>query len=83
MRTTLNIDTPVLEEIKRLQAREKRSLGKLVSELLTEALSRRASEVSESLGFEWISKPMGARIELEDKEAIYAELDRDDPSEAG
>ncbi len=81
MRTTLNIDSPVLAELERLQKGQKektKSLGKLVSELLTEALARRRSEVAESLGFEWISKSMGARIDLEDKEAVYAELDRSD-----
>lgn len=81
MRTTLNIDSPVLAELERLQqGREEktRSLGQLVSELLTEALTRRKSEVAESLGFEWISKPMGARVDLEDKESVYAELDRSD-----
>ena len=79
MRTTLDIDSPVLEEIKRLQRRQKqgrKSLGKLVSELLTEALAHRQGEVAEAAGFEWLSKPMGARVDLEDKESVYAELDR-------
>lgn len=80
VRTTLDIDTPVLEELKRLQKREpgaRKSLGRLVSELLTEALARRRDEVAEMPGFEWISKPMKARVDLEDKDALYAELDRD------
>jgi hypothetical protein len=33
MRTTLDIDDPVLKEIKRLQRREGKSLGRLVSDL--------------------------------------------------
>jgi hypothetical protein len=80
MRTTLDIDTPVLEELKRLQkkqATEKKSLGRLVSELLTEALARREREVRESVGFEWVSKQMKALVDLEDKDALYAELDHD------
>ena len=80
MRTTLDIDTPLLDELKRIQKRQgagRRSLGKLVSELLTEALERRRAEVGEAVGFDWVSKPMGARIDLEDKEAVYAELERD------
>ena len=79
MRTTLDIDTPVLEELKRLQKRreaKRKSMGKLVSELLTEALVRRQGDVAEGAGFEWVSKPMKARVDLEDKEAVYAELDR-------
>ena len=80
MRTTLDIDTPILEELKRLQKRldaPGKSLGKLVSELLTEALARRGGEVGEAAGFEWISKPMRARVDLEDKEAVQAVLDAD------
>lgn len=79
MRTTLDIDTPVLDELKRLQKRqsERKSLGSLVSELLTEALARREREVKEAPGFRWLSKPMKARVDLEDKDALYAELDRE------
>ncbi len=77
-RTTLNIDTPVLDELKRIQKREGKSLGRLVSELLTDALGRRRAEVSEDAGFEWISKPMEARVDLADKDAVYAALDRDE-----
>lgn len=79
MRTTLNIDTPVLEELKRLQMSQKGKavpLGRLVSELLTEALARRGTEVAENPGFHWFSKSMGARVDLDDKESVYAELDR-------
>jgi hypothetical protein len=80
MRTTLDIDTPVLEELKQLQKKRatgKKSLGRLVSELLTEALARREREIRESVGFEWVSKPMQALVDLDDKDALYAELDRD------
>ncbi len=77
-RTTLDIDTPVLEELKRIRKREGKSLGRLVSELLTDALGRRRSQVSEAAGFEWISKPMRARVDLADKDAVYAALDRDE-----
>ena len=80
MRTTLDIDTPVLEELKRLQKRQeagkKKSLGKLVSELLIEALGRRDGKIGEGVGLEWTSKPMNALVDLEDKDALYAELDR-------
>ena len=76
MRTTLNIDSPVLAELKRLRQGTNKPLGQLVSELLTEALARRQNEVAEGLTFEWISQAMGARVDLEDKDALYAELDR-------
>ena len=38
MRTTLDIDDPVLRELKQLQTKEGKSLGRLVSDLLARAL---------------------------------------------
>ena len=40
MRTTLDIDGPVLHELKQRQTKEGKSLGRLVSDLLARALSR-------------------------------------------
>ena len=78
-RTTLDIDKPVLDEVKRIQRREKRSLGQVVSRLLAEALSSRRPEKSPS-NLDWTAKPMGARIDLLDKDALYAILDeRENP----
>jgi hypothetical protein len=76
-RTTLNIDTPVLDELRQLQTKTQKSLGRLVSDLLNQALAvqRKCENVSPTL--EWISKPMGSRLDLEDKEAVLAVLDRD------
>ena len=80
-RTTLNIDTPLLRELKRLQEREGRTMGELVSELLAEALAiRREGAVPRRADLEWFSKPMKARVDLEDKEALYALLDEDEKS---
>ena len=74
MRTTLNIATPVLEELKALRDKEGGSLGEVVSSLLAEALKTR--HVSrERPELEWDSKPMHARLDLGDKEAVYAILD--------
>lgn len=77
-RTTLNLDSPILEELKRLQEREKKPLGVLVSELVSEALAHRArSEASKAPAFHWITKSMGARVDLADKEALYAALEEE------
>jgi hypothetical protein len=80
-RTTLNLDQPVLDELRELQSRERKPLGRLASELLTEAFARRRSEVREPSTLEWISRPMRARVPLEDKDALYALLDRPGPDE--
>ncbi|MBI1723725.1 MAG: antitoxin [Gemmatimonadetes bacterium] len=81
-RTTIRIDDPVLRDLKLLQRRERKPLGRLVSELLAEALGRRhaAARVSEP-PFVWHSQPMGFKIDLEDKDAVWALLDREDLAE--
>ena len=78
MRTTIDIDDPVLEEVRRVKRREGKSLSRAVSELLAEALARRGEEVAERPRIDWTSKPMGARIDLEDKAAVYHILDGED-----
>ena len=78
MRTTINIATPILEELKQIQRKEGGSLGELVSRLLAGALKEHQSHACDSR-LEWISKPMRARVDLGDKEAVYALLDEDSP----
>jgi hypothetical protein len=68
-RTTLDIDAPLLRELKRLREKEGRSLGKIVSQLLAEALARRKS-APELPKLQWVSRPMQALVALSDKEAV-------------
>ena len=76
-RTTVDIDAPILRDLKRLQKRERKSLGRLVSDLLASALGARAAATSTTRpGFDWISRPMGARVDLSDKDAVHAILDQ-------
>lgn len=74
-RTTINIDGPILKDLKRLQQREKKSLGRLVSDLLAEAIARYRCDDREKREFRWGSQPMNALIDITDKEAVYAALD--------
>jgi hypothetical protein len=74
-RTTVDIDTPLLEELKKLQREQRRSLGKIVSQLLAEALARRKTHPAMPK-LQWVSRPMGALVDLTDKEAVYGALDR-------
>jgi len=76
-RTTLDIEAPLLRELKKLQEKEGRSLGKIVSQLLAEALARRKS-APEPPKLRWVSRPMQALVALADKEAVYGVLDRSD-----
>lgn len=76
MRTTIDIDDPILREVKTLHEKEGRSLGAVVSELLADALARRRGSRARP-AFHWTSRPMKALIDLSDKEAVYAILDAD------
>jgi hypothetical protein len=74
MRTMLDVDGPILREVRALHEREGRSIGAVVSELLAEALARRRSTRARP-SFRWSSRDMTSLIDLSDKEAIYAALD--------
>ena len=74
MRTTLDIDDPVLRELKRLQVKEGKSLGRLASELLARALKEDATHDAAASQPQWISKPMGARVNLSDRGELYQAL---------
>jgi hypothetical protein len=78
MRTTLDIDDPILREVRALHEKEGRSIGAVVSELLAEALARRRSS-HKPPPFRWNSSPMKSLVDLMDKEAVYAALDADRP----
>jgi len=75
MRTTIDIDDPILKELKRLQRREGKSLGRLVSELLAHALANLRKPYREGSKFVWFSKPMGARVDIGDKQALLDAMD--------
>ena len=77
-RTTLDIDTPILEEVRRVQAEEGGSLGDVVSRLLAEVLSQRPRSKVASRGLHWVTRAMGARIDLDDKDALYRALDAEE-----
>ena len=78
MRTTVNIAAPILEELRQIWKRDGGTLGDLVSGLLAEGLRlRRAGPVRNEL--DWTSQPMHARVDLEDKDAVFAILDDDRP----
>ena len=68
-RTTIDIDPSVLAALRARGRRERKTLGRLVSELLTVALDRDDGAPIER-PFNWITRPMRARIDLEDKDAV-------------
>ena len=82
MRTTIDLDGPIIRELKRLQKTEGKSLGRLVSDLLATALALRKTTRTAQPVFCWTARKMAARVDLRDKEAVQAALDRDDASGA-
>ncbi len=75
MRTTLDIDPVVLEELRRRRVEEGRTLGELASDLLSQALTTDGERRSEE-PLEWRTGQMRARVDLEDDEAVHGALER-------
>jgi hypothetical protein len=73
-RTTIDIDATVLRRLKERKRREGKTMGELVSELLARGL--RDTDAPKPGGLEWTSRPMGARVDLGDKEALRQALER-------
>ncbi len=75
-RTTIDLDPSVLRQAKRLARSAGKTLSQVVSELLAVALGdRREQDPPQSLS--WTSKPMRARLDLGDKDALYAALEHE------
>lgn len=77
MRTTLDIDDPILKDLKKIQQKEGKSLGRLISDLLARAIRERKLPNAPVKPDRWVSKAMGARIDLVDREALYAAMERE------
>ena len=75
-RTTLDLDPTIIRELRRRGHRERKSMGRVASELLAGALSEPDEERTPA-PFEWVSRDLGEpKVDLEDKEAVRAILDR-------
>jgi hypothetical protein len=73
-RTTIDLDTSVLSELRRRGQRESKSMGRVASELLARALAEENRAPASS--FEWRTEKLGEPlVDLEDKEAVRAVLD--------
>ena len=72
MRTTLDLDPAVLDELKRRRQTEGKPIGVIASELLRQALSARPEGRPD---FVWASQSLDIRIDIEDKDARWRALD--------
>jgi hypothetical protein len=76
MRTTLDIEEPILTELRRLAQEQHRPIDKVASDLLAEALEKSEAGTGPSAEFHWHGKQMGAKVDLSDRDAIYEEIDK-------
>jgi len=83
MRTTIDIDDPVLKDLKKLQQKEGKSLGRLISDLLAQAIGERRAAKAPDRPTQWISKAMAARVDLADSEAVYAAMEKEPQPKTG
>lgn len=73
-RTTLDLDAGVLRALKQRRRASGKSIGQIASELLAGALQER-QPTRRKIG--WRTARMGARVDLDDKEAVRRALDTD------
>ena len=71
-RTTIDLDASVLRELRARGRRQGKTLGQVASELLARGLADEDAPQPEP--FEWAAQPMGARVDLGDKEAVHRAL---------
>jgi hypothetical protein len=74
-RTTIDLDPTILRELKARQRREGKTLGRLVSELLSTAMQPGDDKPRPPALLAWSSRPMRALVDLDDPEAVRRALD--------
>jgi hypothetical protein len=75
-RTTLDLHPNVLRELKRRKRASGRPIGQIASELLAAALREGGGkEAPARPSKQWRSARMGARVDIDDKEALHRALD--------
>ena len=75
-RTTVNIYGPILKDLRRLQKKQRKPLGRMISDLLARALAGEKTTAPRAR-FTWAQKAMHARVDLADKEAVRLALEPD------
>jgi hypothetical protein len=73
-RTTLDLDSSVLAQLRRRAREERKSMGQLASERLAASLGQESA--AEPPAFEWTTWHMGKpKVDLQDREAVWRVLD--------
>jgi len=69
-RTTIDIDPTVMRQLKARQRRGGKTLGRLVSELLSAAMQADVDDPRSPAPLAWSARPMRALVDLDDPEAV-------------
>lgn len=78
MRTTVDIEDPVLKQLRAMQKREGSTLGALVSRLLAQAIAHERGRPARA-PVAWKARALRALVDLSDKDAVHALLDERPP----
>jgi hypothetical protein len=73
-RTTITIDTPVYNKIKDISRRERRTVTRVIGDLLEKAIRARSARPG-GKRIQWHTKKMGAKIDYRDKDELYRTLE--------
>ena len=74
MRITIDIAMPILKELKSIPKKEGGTLDELITGIVAEGLQARRADQTDS-ELDWNSQSMCARVDLTDKEAVFATID--------
>ena len=77
-RTTIALAPPLLKKLKEMSGKEDVTLRQLVGDLLLLGLEAKRQRRRKTPAWTWKTHPMGAKIDITDKDALYAILDRDE-----
>lgn len=75
-RTTVDLDTSILDELRYRAKHEGKSMGQVASELLAQAFVQQKTDETSKASFGWVKRDLGKPlVDLEDKEAVRSLLD--------
>ena len=75
MRTTITLDNFLLQKVKSISHKEKKTLTKMMGELLALGLKARENKVPGSTRIKWHTQSMGEKFDISDKDLLYQVLD--------
>lgn len=76
MKATIELDESVMAQLERLRKEQGTSLSQLIADLLNQALKQRPVPDENDHAPRWISREMHARVDIADRDAVWAAMER-------